>query len=124
MKERLHKFIFILIGILSAGGLYALIVQRTGFGIPCLFRVITGWKCPGCGITTMCIALLKLELQTAYESNQALFLLSPIFLVWGIWKSVLYIKTGKGGNYKAETIVGVVILAVLFVFFLLRNFLM
>ena len=121
MRQRVHKFIGFIVGILTIGCVYGFLVQQTGVGIPCLFRAVTGWKCPGCGVTTMCLSLLRGDITKAYESNPVLLLLSPFFLVWGIWRSVLYIRTGKGTNSKWETYMGTVLLVILLVFFLWRN---
>lgn len=43
----------------AAGMLYCIWLHCTGLGIPCLFYLWTGFKCPGCGITRMCLALLS-----------------------------------------------------------------
>ena len=36
---------------------YFFLNQRLSIGIPCLFYQITGFYCPGCGVTRMLFAL-------------------------------------------------------------------
>lgn len=43
--------------VLAAGFAYYL-AARFFFAIPCMFRTLTGFKCPGCGITHMLVAEL------------------------------------------------------------------
>lgn len=65
--------------------LYVIWFSRTGIGIPCLFRLVTGLKCPGCGVTHMCVSLLKRDLPAARAANPFLFFTMPVpvFLALG-----------------------------------------
>ncbi len=76
-------------------GAYALFVATTGYALPCPFRTITGWQCPGCGVTRMCMALLRLDIAAAYAANAALLCLLPgLALCTGVWL-YRYIRTGE-----------------------------
>ena len=37
----------------------------------CLFRGLTGWPCPGCGITTSLLALARGDVQASWSANPA-----------------------------------------------------
>jgi len=46
--------------------------------IPCLWNSIFGIHCPGCGLTTACIGLIKLDLNKVFESNWLIFIILPM----------------------------------------------
>ena len=48
--------------------------------IDCPIKKITGWYCPGCGITRMLLSLLKLDFYQAFRYNPLLFITLPVFL--------------------------------------------
>lgn len=49
----------------------------TDIGIPCLWKTMFGFECPGCGLTTAFIKLLQLDLAGAYKSNLLIFIVVP-----------------------------------------------
>lgn len=61
--------------ILFIGGAYALWIKFTGKGLACVFNSATGLLCPGCGSTRMFLALLKLDLGSAWRHNGAVLVL-------------------------------------------------
>lgn len=78
-----------------AGLLYGIAVSELGFGIPCMFHLVTGLRCPGCGITHACVALLNLDFAEAMRSN-AMLLPTAIYLgIVTVNCTVRYIKKGK-----------------------------
>ncbi len=54
---------------------YALLVMATGFSIPCFYRSVSGMLCPGCGVSRMFLAMLRLDFAEAFRQNAAIFLL-------------------------------------------------
>ena len=72
-KNRVRKIIYRDSIILLAGILYAVFVRLTGLAVPCIFRTLTGWQCPGCGITRACLSLLKGEIRTSFSYNPFLY---------------------------------------------------
>lgn len=81
--------------LLAAGAAYALAVTRLGLYVPCLFRSVTGWKCPGCGVTSLCLALLRLDLPAAWAANPVLLLLSPPIAFLAVRMAVRYVREGS-----------------------------
>lgn len=99
----------------SIGLIYFFIVSLTGFGIPCIFHLITGLQCPGCGITTMIVDIFSFDFKGAFIANQFIFITWP-FIAFEIF----YLSYNKGKN-KINNIVLVIYLACLISFGLIRN---
>lgn len=121
MKGRALKVIKCLITILIIGVCYGIFVIKTGLGIPCIFKLITGFKCPGCGITTMFTHLMQLDFLKAFESNKMLFILLPILLLVFNKYIYIFIKTGKRELSKGQSVVINISLVLLIAFGILRN---
>ncbi len=117
--EKLLKFsISLILGIVFISGLLYHIYQidlvsfldRTQL---CLFRAITGKKCPGCGMTHAFLAIGKLQIKEAIEYN--LFSL-PLFLI-----SVIYLfYPGQKEWYHNRVLMSAVLIAAL-AYWILRN---
>ena len=80
MKKKL------LLGTMALLGLcfYFMIYQKLNIGIPCLFYKITGFYCPGCGITRMVFSLLKLDFYQAFRYNPFVFFFFIFYLLYKI----------------------------------------
>ena len=63
---------------LIIGMLYAVFINITGISIPCLFREITGLKCPGCGITTFFMNMFRGDIKAAISANPSLVIVLPL----------------------------------------------
>ena len=58
------------VGAFFAGGLgLSTLYATTGVGLPCPFRLLTGWNCPLCGGTRMGGALLHGDIAVAWSFN-------------------------------------------------------
>ena len=104
---------------LVKGTAYAIWFSFTGIGIPCPIRAVTGYRCPGCGITHCAVNLLHGRVREAFEANQFVFILAPFGLIYGIWRAVRYIRDGSEEISIPETIVFAIlfILAIAFAFY-------
>ena len=112
----------ILVGcLLLAGILYAIFCAVTKLHIPCIFHEITGLKCPGCGVTTMCMCLLRLDFKGAWQANTAIMILLPFLAYLAVVSAFRYVKTGAAKLYPAENILAVIACVFLVVFGILRN---
>lgn len=107
------------VGILGAGIAYYIWLKVGGMAIPCIFRKITGWKCPGCGITTMIWNMAELDFVTAYQANPFLFLTWPLLLAEIIYLIVLSYKNRKTPVWN-EWLAGIYACA-LVIFGIVRN---
>ena len=118
-KKRAKRFLREIGWILVMGTAYAIWFSFTGIGIPCPIRAVTGYRCPGCGITHCAVNLLHGRVREAFEANQFVFILAPFGLIYGIWRAVRYIRDGSEEISIPETIVFaiLVILAIAFAFY-------
>lgn len=67
---------------LGVSTLYA----TTGIGLPCPFRMLTGWECPFCGGTRLGSALLHGDVVAAFAYNPLVFVsLLVATVVGGLW---------------------------------------
>ena len=107
--------------ILVIGLAYAFFVSRTGLSVPCPLHTVTGLQCPGCGVTRMCLALLRLDFSAAWRANPGLLLLFPLIFGLFIEMAVSYVKTGRKKPKKAENIMIWTLVAVLLAYGVGRN---
>ena len=121
MKKRLRRVMVIGIGLLAVGLIYALVCRWLGFGLPCLFRTVTGWQCPGCGVSRMCLRLLKGDVQGAYRANSVLLLSLPALLAVLVDATVRYVRGGGWRTKGWSTVLAWILVAVLLVYGVLRN---
>lgn len=120
MTARLKKTVKSALIILFIGALYAFAIHILGRGIPCLFNLVTGFKCPGCGVTRMCLSLLRLDFAAAFAENQVLFCLIPIMLLVAARLIYLYVKKGTVQDRLTRPLI-IMMIAVLLVWGVVRN---
>ena len=120
-KKRLMQIVKPLAEILLLGIAYIIFVKVTDWMLPCPIKLVTGKYCPGCGISRMLLAMLRLDFTTAYHANRLLFFLLPIILVYGGFKAVHYIKTGRDGMGIAEQLAVLVVCIITIAFWVMRN---
>ena len=120
MEARRKKLIIGALILLCVGALYAVFVRSTGLGIPCVFRMITGLKCPGCGVTGMFLALFRLNFKRAFNSNAVLLCMIPAFVAVAARMAYLYVKRGSTRD-RAVNIAVYCMIGVLIVWGVVRN---
>lgn len=94
-KKRCRKVLLILGSLLSAGLIFAYGAVHWGWWLPCMFNQITGLKCPGCGVSRMCLAILRLDFSSAFFWNPAVFICLPFLAYLLIDLSLRYIRFGS-----------------------------
>lgn len=95
MKERLNTLLRAGAVLVGAGAAYAALIAVLGRGLYCPFWRLTGLLCPGCGVTRMCLALLRLDLAGAWRANAALLLALPVLAALAIRLMWVYVRTGR-----------------------------
>ena len=73
-------------GLAASGVGLSALYAATGVGLPCPFRMATGWDCPLCGGTRLGAALLHGDLVAAFLYNPVvltgLVMLSALAMLW------------------------------------------
>lgn len=110
----MKKFIILIILLI----LYLLISSYFHFYIPCPFKEITGFYCPGCGITRMLLSILKLDFYGAFRYNPLLFISIPI----GLYIYIDYLIRKEKSLYKKIPEKGWYVVIIIFIIYgILRN---
>ncbi len=121
MKKRFFKICKYILVILLIGLSYGIFVRKTGFAIPCIFYRITGLQCPGCGVTRMCLAIMRLDFKSAYHYNRLLFMISPIIIIIIAQQIYRYIRFNDIKTTKAQTAILILLIVLLVIWGILRN---
>ena len=95
MRNRIRKLLTRCTIVLLVGLLYYLFVVITDIKIPCLFYVVTGLHCPGCGVTRMSVALLQFNFKKAFYYHPVLLCSIPLLGVCFGYQALRYVKTGE-----------------------------
>lgn len=121
MRERAHKAAITGAALLAAGCAYLIIILKTGRGIPCVFNMLTGLKCPGCGITHMIVSLARLDFPAAWHSNPVVLILLPLILIVGVLRIIKWVRTGDSKASRPDFVIECAALAALLIFGVVRN---
>ena len=109
-----------ILSVLIIGGLYYIWILFTDIKIPCIFKEITGLKCPGCGITSMLLNVLQFDFEAAFRANSFLFLSSPMIIVQLVYIWFMQARKSKLPDWN-ETLCKAYLVCLL-VFGIFRNF--
>lgn len=121
MRRRLFRVLRGLGIVLLLGLGYALWGSVTGLWLPCPFHALTGLECPGCGVTRMCLALLRLDFAAAWAANPGLLLLSPLILALVGWQAMDYVRTGDHRPGRGQRLLGWTLVILVVGYGILRN---
>lgn len=116
IKYSKMKLILILISFLI---IYFILSELLDVGIPCLFYEITGYYCPGCGITRVLFSLLKLDFYQAFRYNPLIFILIIITVIYWLVKFIL--KKFMNISIEIPNYVYYILLIIVIIFGILRN---
>ena len=116
IKYSKMKLILILISFLI---IYFILNELLDVGIPCLFYEITGYYCPGCGITRLLFSFLKLDFYQAFRYNPLIFILIIITGIYWLVKFIL--KKFMNISIEIPNYVYYILLIIVIIFGILRN---
>ena len=120
-QQRLRRLCIGLALVLAAGVGYAGWVHLTHLSVPCLFHMVTGLQCPGCGVSRMCLALMRLDIASAWQANPVLLLLLPLIGGLLAYRAVVYVRRGHVPTQRWETLVWGGLAVVLLIWGIVRN---
>lgn len=120
-QQRLRRLCIGLALVLAAGVGYAGWVHLTHLSVPCLFHMVTGLQCPGCGVSRMCLALMRLDITSAWQANPVLLLLLPLIGGLLAYRAVVYVRRGHVPTQRWETPVWGGLAVVLLIWGIVRN---
>ena len=103
------------------GFIYLLVFQKFGVGIPCVFRKLTGLKCPGCGMTHALSEIWNGNLKCAWEYNALSITVLPITCIYLCYRSIREsLRNGKE-FYTWEYFFLAVLLGIVLIYGYVRN---
>lgn len=116
MKKRLIKSIIISLSLFGILVGYFIINKKFDIGLPCFINKTTGLFCPGCGITRMLFALLRLEIKEAFFYNPLIFIMLPFIIIYYIYFLYLYVIDNTDKFYRlfpwySWVIVGILVIS-------------
>lgn len=94
------------------------------FHLPCIFRTLTGYYCPGCGGTRACIALLHGHLLRSLLCHPVVPYCAAIYVLFMLSHTIEILSNGKlaiGLRYRDGYIK--IAAVIIIVQWILRNFL-
>lgn len=102
MRERLKALLLRGAVLAGAGAAYVCLIAVLGRGLYCPFWQLTGLLCPGCGVTRMCLALLRLDFSGAWRANAALLLALPVLAALAVRLMWVYVRAGRKMPSRGE----------------------
>lgn len=120
-KNRLMQVVKPVAEVLLIGIVYFVFIKVTGWAIPCPIKLVTGKFCPGCGLSRMLLAVLRLDFKAAFLANRLLFFLLPVLLLYALIKAVIYVKTGSNKQHLLEHIGFIFVFILTVAFWIMRN---
>ena len=120
-KQRAVRVALMMLGILAIGLLFSFGATHWGWWLPCVFNQITGLDCPGCGISRMCLALLRLDFESAFHWNPAVMLCLPILAYLLGYLAYRYIRYNDLQMHRWQQGICWAMVAGLLLFGVLRN---
>ena len=116
MKTRINRVVLINIGLILLFFLYYKIYISFNIGIPCIFNLITGLKCPGCGVTRCLFSLVNLDINKAFQNNALVTILIIPFVIYYLYINYCYVlnKENRLSNIVNKMMPSLLIVVILY----------
>jgi hypothetical protein len=100
--------------LLALGLLYLFFFQKFHFGIPCIFNMLTGYKCPGCGMTRAMSEIWNGNFEAAMQDNALSLTVLPVVCIYMLYRFIRDEIKKREGFYIWEyfLLIGLFIIAV------------
>ncbi len=121
MRNRLLRTLLTTLPLLGFAVFYVLFWVVTGAGLPCVFEMVTGLYCPGCGNGRMFISLLQLDFYQAFRFNPLTFSVLPFLFAIFLKYQIAYIRGKSASISKVERVFLIFLVFALLLFGILRN---
>lgn len=94
-RDRVFSVLAISLEVIVGLVLYVFAFTTTGKGIPCVFRVITGKLCLGCGMTHALSSIIHGNFSEAMAYNALSITICPLIWIFLFERAIKYIKKGQ-----------------------------
>lgn len=104
------------------GAVYLYNHNPYSYPLPCIFYLLTGLYCPGCGAGRACYSILHLRIKDAFCYNPLMTMLLPFIGLYIAVRLIDWMITGKNhidGKINVRILVWIVIIT--FVYGIVRN---
>ncbi|HJB46016.1 MAG TPA: DUF2752 domain-containing protein [Candidatus Mediterraneibacter surreyensis] len=106
----------------AVGALYLYHHDPYSYPLPCLFYLLTGLYCPGCGAGRACYSILHLRFADAFCYNPLMTVLLPLIGIYIVVRGLDWVITGRNHvDSKISVRFLVAILTAVIVYGVLRN---
>lgn len=114
--KKIKKAVLTILGLLVV----FLIIKFTPIRIPCIIYEVTGFSCPGCGISHYFIDLFHLDFGEAFKENALVAVLFPCFILLFVLKHTAF-KNKKNLYKKILNIFCIISIIAAILFGIIRN---
>lgn len=122
IQKRVIKLLLVIAILLILIFIYYFLFLNYNIVIPCFFHKITGWYCPGCGITRMFSSIAQLDFYQAFRYNPLLFISLPFVFACIIDLMISWLLDKKTLFYhKLNNKFWITLLVVVLIYGVLRN---
>jgi len=95
VKKRLALWLGINLTVILIIAFVLFLKMKQGINIYCMTHQLTGFFCPGCGVTRMLVSLVKGDLHTAFRYNPFLLITAFPAICTYLYGSYHWIKRSK-----------------------------